>query len=997
MSLPSTPIGVRRRSAANNQASGWGGRESPTAGAAGASWLGQLGGIVGDILQGWGLLGALRKTSTASNSSRSSPSYGWGSFGGVGGGLGAAGGLGCYSSPSSPLVANRNNGLSLSRGEHIELLPIGAQCVISAGGSDANAATSDSLATSASVVKLRRRRPQSCPRHQGRPARHSYHEGSAASSYLLTSVLMHSLKHGVGQSCQKESNCHICNNVPYDQLQTLMAGKKFELEELKGGRQQLPNLQERSCESIEDDLGEVVSCPADGSAGASQLLVENSRVKSLIVSSDDEFSDSCTNCNPTEYQLMEDESDSIGLSDISYHTARDGTFSCSGAEGCSSGLDLLVSSHSLTDGHTDTYPADTLTEGRDGSDDSDDTLYGHDDESQERSCDLNLTPVASPMKLVPRKLTMEKPRKPHALGSSKSEVRKTKRPNDRHSVASFRPSYRSVVSHDGTVSSGNRSSSLSSLTCPSRGQPFFLHHRGHKHDMACKNLARHGANDESKTSARFLQRSEDGTVDDGMRLLHRKCCVVSGAPEDDVSSAMGGAVIMWPLRRSFSTSPTQQSSFGWEEVRYRCDACAHLVFTAPVTCRNCGYTCHEQCRPLVAIDCRARHTPEPDATDETSDISYPVTPSTAQTTSANIQTSKSALNQTLESAQTAETNTVAPPDQIPDIEPVVNQATQIRQLSNDLNSDMRAKPDGCESDEDDSSDYATLRNDHPLTRGSMTINDGLSTLELQQHLMLCNDERSSGHGSMTAPVVEKEKHEAEQQEKDLVNGTSFDSASLRHAIQGLCVEGEAPAHLESWLLDSAAAQGLQLSKEDDGSYRGCLRVHLNLSRPINIVAGTRPPSIYDILKEDRTLDKTLTSFYMPRNAVKAIHITSKTTTREVIVALLRKFKVVDNPQKFALYERSFESDATNGTLRRISDAECPLVLAMQWSAEGLTAHRIVLQENDTADIQWDAFSLTELSNFLRILAREEEDYRSQILDKYARIRGHIRERLAAQP
>ena len=39
---------------------------------------------------------------------------------------------------------------------------------------------------------------------------------------------------------------------------------------------------------------------------------------------------------------------------------------------------------------------------------------------------------------------------------------------------------------------------------------------------------------------------------------------------------------------------------------------------------------------------------------------------------------------------------------------------------------------------------------------------------------------------------------------------------------------------------------------------------------------------------------------------------SKTTTREVIVALLRKFKVVDNPQKFALYERSYDQDATRG-------------------------------------------------------------------------------------
>jgi hypothetical protein len=48
---------------------------------------------------------------------------------------------------------------------------------------------------------------------------------------------------------------------------------------------------------------------------------------------------------------------------------------------------------------------------------------------------------------------------------------------------------------------------------------------------------------------------------------------------------------------------------------------------------------------------------------------------------------------------------------------------------------------------------------------------------------------------------------------------------------------------------------------------------MNLCRPISVVAGTRPPSIYDILKDDETLDKTLTSFYLPRDTVKALHVT----------------------------------------------------------------------------------------------------------------------------
>lgn len=90
---------------------------------------------------------------------------------------------------------------------------------------------------------------------------------------------------------------------------------------------------------------------------------------------------------------------------------------------------------------------------------------------------------------------------------------------------------------------------------------------------------------------------------------------------------------------------------------------------------------------------------------------------------------------------------------------------------------------------------------------------------------------------------------------------------------------------------------------------------MNFTRPINIVAGDRPPSIYDVLNADDTLKsderrRTITSFFLPRNTVKILHITSETTTREMIASLLKKFKVADNPIKFALYERDLEPGKT---------------------------------------------------------------------------------------
>uniref|UniRef100_A0A674JHH0 Ras association domain family member 5 n=1 Tax=Terrapene triunguis TaxID=2587831 RepID=A0A674JHH0_9SAUR len=91
---------------------------------------------------------------------------------------------------------------------------------------------------------------------------------------------------------------------------------------------------------------------------------------------------------------------------------------------------------------------------------------------------------------------------------------------------------------------------------------------------------------------------------------------------------------------------------------------------------------------------------------------------------------------------------------------------------------------------------------------------------------------------------------------------------------------------------------------EDGTYTGFIKVHLKLRRPVTVPAGIRPQSIYDALKEVNLADMTdkRTSFYLPLDAVKQLHISSTTTVSEVIQGLLKKFMVVDNPQKFALFK-----------------------------------------------------------------------------------------------
>uniref|UniRef100_A0A0R3WPW6 SARAH domain-containing protein n=1 Tax=Hydatigena taeniaeformis TaxID=6205 RepID=A0A0R3WPW6_HYDTA len=84
------------------------------------------------------------------------------------------------------------------------------------------------------------------------------------------------------------------------------------------------------------------------------------------------------------------------------------------------------------------------------------------------------------------------------------------------------------------------------------------------------------------------------------------------------------------------------------------------------------------------------------------------------------------------------------------------------------------------------------------------------------------------------------------------------------------------------------------------------------------------------------------------------------------------------------------------------DDESPLGLLLQWTLDPsvevggkagealhrehfnvrLAVKRIVLQENETGDIEWSCFSEAELRTFLNILNREEADYRRRIELKY---------------
>uniref|UniRef100_A0A3P8X2L1 Ras association domain family member 1 n=1 Tax=Cynoglossus semilaevis TaxID=244447 RepID=A0A3P8X2L1_CYNSE len=183
---------------------------------------------------------------------------------------------------------------------------------------------------------------------------------------------------------------------------------------------------------------------------------------------------------------------------------------------------------------------------------------------------------------------------------------------------------------------------------------------------------------------------------------------------------------------------------------------------------------------------------------------------------------------------------------------------------------------------------------------------------------------------------------------------------------------------------------LFMNMNKDGSYTGFVKVQFKLARPVSVHSAKK--GSHDGGGKKGAGVKRRTSFYLPKDASKHLHISSRTSAREVIEALLKKFTVVDNPGKFALFERSERHDQ-GIYVRKLSDDERPLRLRLNAgpSEKVLT---FLLKENETGEVNWHAFSMPELKNFLRILQREEEEHVKQIVQRYALARTKMQEALA---
>jgi len=475
-----------------------------------------------------------------------------------------------------------------------------------------------------------------------------------------------------------------------------------------------------------------------------------------------------------------------------------------------------------------------------------------------------------------------------------------------------------------------------------------------------------------------------------------------------------------------------------------CDLCRDLVWglydTGASRCVFCHLTCHLKCQAKIKLNCAAAAAAA--ATSASNNTS-----STSVTASAAAAVSfSSALQRT----------SLDPPLLLAD------ELVILSDSSSSSSSSSTSSADELDKDESTLANISTLRDEEPRHNSSTTsiLNPGELTRTFASSRGYNIEESECEDDDLNRTLRDVSTYEDltldEGIDDDLIDDAADPMTSLappqdmERAI--LCYNKHYPLGQETVAVVSELEPpppSSQTPPSDSNilpvtNCRGYIRVSLNLRRPIHVAAGTRPPSIYNLTSSTLTSgaaaigERALTSFYLPHGTVRALHLTSLTCVHDVIRALLSKFRVVDNPHKYALYEKNSAGSgsisrrgsttlmaATEGArdappsaaadprvkkqdhhpmgrhnLRKMSGEERPLLLALarcldedgeEKSSTTMTSsdqqhHEeccyFVLQENDPGEICWDSFTVPELKNFLLILDREEAWYKRRIHEKY---------------
>ncbi|XP_018550455.1 ras association domain-containing protein 3 isoform X2 [Lates calcarifer] len=205
--------------------------------------------------------------------------------------------------------------------------------------------------------------------------------------------------------------------------------------------------------------------------------------------------------------------------------------------------------------------------------------------------------------------------------------------------------------------------------------------------------------------------------------------------------------------------------------------------------------------------------------------------------------------------------------------------------------------------------------------------------------------------------------ESKDVEKERELRTEFSREEIRHKIEQY---------------NSLTKDHLKMTLSSSGAYTGFIKVQMDLRRPVTVRGGQRGGAVAE------------EAFYLPRGVTNTLHISSNNTVRQVIIALLNKFTVADNPAKYALYKRYHREEQVY--VCKLADGEQPLFLRLVAGPDTDTLS-FVLREQQTGEVMWDAFSIPELRNFLRILDKEEEEQKEAVIRRYENYRQRLQEAL----
>ncbi|TTA83863.1 Ras association domain-containing protein 5 [Bagarius yarrelli] len=232
----------------------------------------------------------------------------------------------------------------------------------------------------------------------------------------------------------------------------------------------------------------------------------------------------------------------------------------------------------------------------------------------------------------------------------------------------------------------------------------------------------------------------------------------------------------------------------------------------------------------------------------------------------------------------------------------------------------------------------------PQMTGSNSMSSGYCSL----------DEENDECAFFTAKTTFFRRAQTKQRDK---NTTKEDEEEKQQAL----TEEEVKTKIEEYNAQ-VSENGMKLAA--DGTYNGFIKVHLKLRRPVTLLSNDENSSATADISDKRT------SFYLPSESVKQLHVSSHHG------------------------QRSHRGSAPeiHDLFQKLPDSEHPLCLRLL-AGPDLGKLSFVLKENETEEVEWHAFSVPELQNFLAILEKEERERVKQVEQRYTTYRKKLIEAL----